>query len=100
MHSLHAQVRADRIQFDLEELMKGLTERCKKHGIDIKSTAVIELPIGNFTTRLFFVRLLVSFNNIKLAIFFFTFIFYGFTSSRSLIETDSCVGCILQLKFL
>ncbi|XP_057502864.1 uncharacterized protein LOC130786579 isoform X1 [Actinidia eriantha] len=40
------QVRADRIQFDLEELMKGLTERCKKHGIDIKSTAVIELPIG------------------------------------------------------
>ncbi|KAL6995988.1 hypothetical protein U1Q18_006126 [Sarracenia purpurea var. burkii] len=40
------QVRADRIQSDLEDLMKALTERCKKHGIDIKSAAVIELPIG------------------------------------------------------
>ena len=54
MHSLHVQVRADRIQLDLEELMKGLTERCKKQGIDIKSTAVIEFPIGNFTTRYVF----------------------------------------------
>ncbi|GMJ10556.1 Arabidopsis thaliana EH domain containing protein 1 [Hibiscus trionum] len=40
------QVRADRIQSDLEELMKALTERCKKHGYDVKSAAVIELPIG------------------------------------------------------
>ncbi|EOY15307.1 Calcium ion binding protein, putative isoform 1 [Theobroma cacao] len=40
------QVRADRIQSDLEELMKALTERCKKHGYDVKSTAVIELPMG------------------------------------------------------
>ncbi|KAG6704574.1 hypothetical protein I3842_07G139200 [Carya illinoinensis] len=40
------QVRADRIQSDLEELLKALTERCKKHGLDIKSTALIELPIG------------------------------------------------------
>ncbi|KAK8705763.1 hypothetical protein V6N13_049356 [Hibiscus sabdariffa] len=40
------QVRADRIQSDLEELMKALTERCKKHGHDVKSAAVIELPIG------------------------------------------------------
>ena len=40
------QVRADRIQSDLEELLKALTERCKKHGIDVKSTAVIELPKG------------------------------------------------------
>ncbi|XVF63516.1 hypothetical protein PTKIN_Ptkin09bG0092800 [Pterospermum kingtungense] len=40
------QVRADRIQSDLEELMKALTERCKKRGYDIKSTAVIELPNG------------------------------------------------------
>ncbi|XVF74098.1 hypothetical protein PTKIN_Ptkin13bG0033000 [Pterospermum kingtungense] len=40
------QVRADRIQSDLEELVKALTERCKKLGHDIKSTAVIELPIG------------------------------------------------------
>ncbi|XVE69598.1 hypothetical protein DITRI_Ditri10aG0003400 [Diplodiscus trichospermus] len=40
------QVRADRIQSDLEELMKALSERCKKHGYDIMSTAVIELPRG------------------------------------------------------
>ncbi|XVF35816.1 hypothetical protein REPUB_Repub19eG0003300 [Reevesia pubescens] len=40
------QVRADRIQSDLEELVKALTERCKKHGYDVKSTAVIELPTG------------------------------------------------------
>ncbi|XWS26023.1 hypothetical protein CRYUN_Cryun27aG0118100 [Craigia yunnanensis] len=40
------QVRADRIQSDFEELMKALTERCKKHGYDVKSTAVIELPMG------------------------------------------------------
>ncbi|XWS14358.1 hypothetical protein CRYUN_Cryun35bG0002500 [Craigia yunnanensis] len=40
------QVRADRIQSDLEELVKALTERCKKHGYDVKSTAVIELPMG------------------------------------------------------
>ncbi|KAI8003142.1 putative calcium-binding protein C800.10c [Camellia lanceoleosa] len=40
------QVRADRIQSDLEELTRAFTERCKKHGIDIKSTAVIELPTG------------------------------------------------------
>ncbi|KAF5740962.1 epidermal growth factor receptor substrate 15-like 1 isoform X1 [Tripterygium wilfordii] len=40
------QVRADRVQSDLEELVKVLTERCKKHGLDVKSTAVIELPLG------------------------------------------------------
>ncbi|KAF5747243.1 epidermal growth factor receptor substrate 15-like 1 isoform X1 [Tripterygium wilfordii] len=40
------QVRADRIQSDLEELVRVLTERCKKHGLDVKSTAVIELPFG------------------------------------------------------
>lgn len=40
------QVRADRIQSDLEELLKALAERCKKHGIDVKSTALIELPQG------------------------------------------------------
>nr|GLL37143.1 epidermal growth factor receptor substrate 15 isoform X1 [Ipomoea trifida] len=40
------QVRADRIQSDLEELLKALTERCKKHSVTIKSTALIELPHG------------------------------------------------------
>ncbi|KAF2310240.1 hypothetical protein GH714_007373 [Hevea brasiliensis] len=40
------QVRADRIQSDLDELMKALIERCKKHGLEVKSTAIIELPIG------------------------------------------------------
>ncbi|XP_050378989.1 actin cytoskeleton-regulatory complex protein PAN1 isoform X2 [Argentina anserina] len=40
------QVRADRIQYDLEELIKALTERCKKHGLEMKSAAIIELPTG------------------------------------------------------
>ncbi|XXG39203.1 hypothetical protein AAC387_Pa01g0224 [Persea americana] len=40
------QVRADRIQSDLEELGKALNERCKKFGFNVKSTAVIELPFG------------------------------------------------------
>lgn len=40
------QVRADRIQSDLEELVKALHERCKRHGLDIKSKAIIELPFG------------------------------------------------------
>lgn len=40
------QVRADRIQYDLEELIKALTERCKKHGLHVKSSAIIELPKG------------------------------------------------------
>lgn len=40
------QVRADKIQSDFEELLKALSERCKKHGIEIKSEALIELPKG------------------------------------------------------
>ncbi|KAM7513980.1 hypothetical protein LguiA_003563 [Lonicera macranthoides] len=40
------QVRADRIQSDLEELLRALTERCNKHGVQVKSTALIELPLG------------------------------------------------------
>ncbi|GAA0161713.1 membrane traffic protein [Lithospermum erythrorhizon] len=40
------QVRADRIQSDIEELLKALAERCKKHKVDLKSAAIIELPPG------------------------------------------------------
>ncbi|CAA0830085.1 Calcium-binding EF hand family protein, partial [Striga hermonthica] len=40
------QVRADRIQSDLEELMKALGDRGKKHSIEIKSSSLIELPPG------------------------------------------------------
>ncbi|XP_010498512.1 PREDICTED: epidermal growth factor receptor substrate 15-like 1 isoform X1 [Camelina sativa] len=40
------QVRADRIQSDLEELMKALTERCNKHGLEVKSKALVDLPAG------------------------------------------------------
>ncbi|CAL9045379.1 uncharacterized protein LOC103985773 [Musa acuminata AAA Group] len=40
------QVRVDRIQSDLEELEKGLNERCKQHGVHVKSTTSIELPFG------------------------------------------------------
>ncbi|KAM0946949.1 putative EH domain, EF-hand domain, EF-hand domain pair, EF-Hand 1, calcium-binding protein [Dioscorea sansibarensis] len=40
------QVRADRIQSDLEELEKALNERCKQHGMDVKPTTTIKLPFG------------------------------------------------------
>ncbi|XP_078446265.1 uncharacterized protein LOC144715215 [Wolffia australiana] len=40
------QVRVDRIHADLEGLTKALDERCKKHGVDIKSTGILELPFG------------------------------------------------------
>ncbi|XP_068640018.1 uncharacterized protein [Aristolochia californica] len=40
------QVRADRIQSDLEELVKGLNERCKKYGLRVKPAALVELPFG------------------------------------------------------
>lgn len=40
-------MRADGIQSDLEELLKALAERCKKHSVEVKSSALIELPPGN-----------------------------------------------------
>lgn len=40
------QVRADRIQSDLEQLFRAFDERCKKHGIDVKSVAMVPLPEG------------------------------------------------------
>ncbi|XP_022636770.1 actin cytoskeleton-regulatory complex protein pan1 isoform X3 [Vigna radiata var. radiata] len=40
------QVRAERIQSDLEELFKALVDRCKKHGIDVKSITMVQLPAG------------------------------------------------------
>ncbi|XP_051118136.1 actin cytoskeleton-regulatory complex protein PAN1-like [Andrographis paniculata] len=40
------QVRADRIQSDLEELLKALTNRLSKHSIEIKPSTLIELPLG------------------------------------------------------
>ena len=55
------QVRADRIQYDLEELIKALTERCKKHGLDMKSAAIIELPTG-MQVLVYFSHLLCCFS--------------------------------------
>ncbi|XP_074268478.1 uncharacterized protein LOC141591883 isoform X2 [Silene latifolia] len=40
------QVCADRIPSYFEELLKALSERCKKHGLETKSEALIELPKG------------------------------------------------------
>lgn len=40
------QVRADRIQTDMEELRKALNERCKQLSLRTKPTALIELPYG------------------------------------------------------
>lgn len=51
---LHLQVRADRIQSDLEELAKALSDRCKQRGINVKTTASVELPFGNADYGLYF----------------------------------------------
>ncbi|KAF1893931.1 hypothetical protein Lal_00002482 [Lupinus albus] len=40
------QVRAERIQSDLDGLFNALSERCKKHGIDVKSITMVQLPAG------------------------------------------------------
>ncbi|XP_031475946.1 uncharacterized protein LOC116247775 isoform X1 [Nymphaea colorata] len=40
------QVRVDRIQSDLEGLVKALNDRCKHHGLQLKATALVELPYG------------------------------------------------------
>ncbi|XP_019438105.1 PREDICTED: epidermal growth factor receptor substrate 15-like isoform X2 [Lupinus angustifolius] len=40
------QVRAERIQSDLDGLFNALAERCKKHGIDVKSITMVQLPAG------------------------------------------------------
>ncbi|XP_054787536.1 uncharacterized protein LOC129293548 isoform X1 [Prosopis cineraria] len=40
------QVHADRIQSDLDELVKSLNERCKKYGLRGKPTTLVELPFG------------------------------------------------------
>ena len=68
---LPLQVRADRIQSDIEELIKALTERCKKHGFDVKSAAIIELPVGISLTLawdlyfcIFYLDSNISFNHI------------------------------------
>ncbi|KAK9677657.1 hypothetical protein RND81_11G158700 [Saponaria officinalis] len=40
------QVRADHIQSNLEELVRSLSERCKKYGLRSKPTTLVELPFG------------------------------------------------------
>lgn len=40
------QDRADRIQSDLEEVVKALNERCKQYGLRAKPTSLVELPFG------------------------------------------------------
>ncbi|KAI4297877.1 hypothetical protein L6164_037738 [Bauhinia variegata] len=40
------QAHADRIQSDLDELVKSLNERCKKYGLRAKPTTLLELPFG------------------------------------------------------
>ncbi|KAL0560898.1 hypothetical protein IC582_001315 [Cucumis melo] len=40
------QARADRIQSDIEELVKSLNERCKSYGLRAKPITLTELPFG------------------------------------------------------
>ncbi|KAF9683251.1 hypothetical protein SADUNF_Sadunf05G0193200 [Salix dunnii] len=46
LSNTHPLARADRLQSDLDEILKALTEQYKKHGLTVNSTAVIELPFG------------------------------------------------------
>lgn len=43
--------------------MKALTERCKKHGLEVESTAMVKLPIGTLLSfpSLFFFEILTKF---------------------------------------
>ncbi|WVZ19241.1 hypothetical protein V8G54_006563 [Vigna mungo] len=41
-----ATARVDRIQTDLDEVVKSLNERCKKYGLRAKPTTLLELPFG------------------------------------------------------
>ncbi|XP_066370532.1 uncharacterized protein [Miscanthus floridulus] len=40
------QERANKIQSDLEELVKSLNEQCKRYGLRAKPTTLVELPFG------------------------------------------------------
>ncbi|KAG2608650.1 hypothetical protein PVAP13_4NG338600 [Panicum virgatum] len=40
------QERANKIQSDLEELVKALNEQCKRYGLRAKPTTLVELPFG------------------------------------------------------
>ncbi|KAH7373007.1 hypothetical protein KP509_17G032800 [Ceratopteris richardii] len=40
------QVRADRLQNDLDELKKALNVKCKQHGLRIKPISLLEIPFG------------------------------------------------------
>ncbi|KAJ1693655.1 hypothetical protein LUZ63_010353 [Rhynchospora breviuscula] len=40
------QVRADRIQYQLEELERALAERCKHFGVSVSQSTSVELPFG------------------------------------------------------
>jgi len=50
--------RVDRIQTDLDELVKSLNERCKKYGLRAKPTTLLELPFGKFKFVFDFIILL------------------------------------------
>lgn len=43
------QDRANRIQSDLDDLVKALNERCKSYGLRAKPTSLVELPFGNLS---------------------------------------------------
>ena len=51
------QVTADRIQSELEELVKSLNEHCKSYGLRTKPTTLVELPFGTFSTFWYFIYL-------------------------------------------
>lgn len=47
------QERADKVQSDLDELVKALNERCKKYGLRGKPLTLTELPFGEIYCKWF-----------------------------------------------
>ena len=47
LKNLHIfQARAESIQSEVDELVTTLNERCKKYGLRVKPTTLLELPFG------------------------------------------------------
>lgn len=105
MFSCGVQVRADRIQSDLEELLKALTERCKKHGVHVKSAAIIELPRGNHSLCAdfeYFMWFYIghSTNFILFIIFYDIQENYGYANCTRPIEFQNCNYLIRLVKIV
>ena len=69
--------------------MKVLTERCKKHGLDVKSTAVIELPFGTLNPLYFVPECVPCFGVLKIVVVLY------FTFEQALPSSKKRICCLM-----